>query len=728
MTARQTHGQPSDCPLKILEQDLEIHPFGIIVIQQTNNNKMHRRAAVLIGTVLVANASLAFAQAEPQLDSVEIKAARSADRVGVADSATEGAITARQLQGRPLLRSAEVLESVPGLSVTQHSGDGKANQYFLRGFNLDHGSDFATAIGGMPVNMVTHAHGQGYMDLNFLIPELIGALNYRKGSYNVRDGNFAVTGTAQIDYLRVLPQSFVDLSVGAHDYKRLLLAGSQTFGDKMNVLAALELGRNNGPWEQPEGLSKVNGVLRLSSGTPNDGFAITGMSYQSRWTATEQVPERAINSAEIGRFGTFAPTDGGRSFRQSLQAEWARKDAGTSTRANAYLVNYGLNLFSSPSAYLDGQHEQEDRRLIWGGHLARTWNLGAAWYDAQASVGMQWRQDRIGRVGLFNTVERVRTNAVRQDRVIESAVGVYGDLHKSWLPWLRSTVGLRFDQVQAKVTPLAGVFNADNGGSVSANQLSPRFALALGPFNGTEFYVNWGVGFHSNDVRGATATSNPSDGSPVDKIKPLARARSAELGMRLTPTLGWSSSLALWQTRLGSELVYVADQGVTEPKGASHRYGIEWWNDLTPNDWLIVDADVSVSRARFVDAAPGEDRIPNAIPVTASVALTADRKGGWYGGLRLRYLGAYPLENSGQQKSTPFFTTNIKLGYRINKSLQVTLDVLNLFDRKANDIEYWGATCTRSEGAGCNGGAGFDGRLVHPIESRTLRVSVRGMF
>ncbi len=677
--------------------------------------------------VAVVSASVAKAQAPAELAPVTVTS-RSADLVGVADSATEGTITAKQLATRPLLRPAEVLESVPGLTVTQHSGDGKANQYFLRGFNLDHGSDFASYVNSMPINNVSHAHGQGYMDLNFLMPELIDTVRYRKGTYGVDDGDFAVTGSARIDYVRSLPAPFVDVSFGQHQYRRSLVAGSTTFGDGLTLLGAIELGGANGPWDQPEHLHKTNGLLRLSSGTADNGFAITAMSYAANWTATEHVPERAITNGEIGRYGTLAPADGGRTFRNSLSGEWAASNQGGSTRASVYAVSYGLNLYSSPSGVQEPEHEQEDRRHIFGGAVSHSWALGSSWPDTDAIVGLQLRQDRLPQVGLFDTVNRVRTDTVREDKLDETAIGLYGELRTQWVPWFRSTVGARFDEVSGHTRSLGGALNMENGGSARASQVSPKLSLAFGPFAGTEFYINWGAGFHSNDLRGATSIENPRDGSQNNRLPLLSKARSEELGMRFTPLPDWNAALSLWRTNLDSELVFIGDEGATEPRGASRRYGIELSNDIAVNDWLHVDADVAISRARFAQATNGGTYVPNAIPLSSSIGVSADSKGQWFGGLRLRYIGSYPLEETGVQKSTAFLTANLKVGYRVSPKVQVSLDILNLLGSKANDIEYWGTSCTRREGAGCNGGEGFEGRLLHPLEPRTIRVSMRASF
>lgn len=699
--------------------------------KQTNPVFSFRGMALPAISVLYLG-SLSFAHAaglpvleESTLDSVVVRADKQ-KMTGIADTASEGTVTAKQLAARPLLRPAEVMEAIPGMIVTQHSGDGKANQYFLRGFNLDHGSDFATYVNGMPVNMVTHAHGQGYMDLNFLIPELVGNLRYRKGAYAAEDGDLAVTGSARLDYARKLAAPFFDVSVGEYGYKRGLVGGSYQWGN-VDVLGALELVGNDGPWQQPEGLVKRNGVLRVSSGTAADGYALTAMAYEASWTATEQVPQRAVTTGEIGRYGTLANTDGGKTHRYSLTGEWGKSDANGAWRGNAYVVDYGLNLYSTPSGLLDGQHEQADDRITWGGQFARTSLFDLAGKANVATFGVQWRQDNINQLGLYQTTARVRDSVTRDDNVIERGLGLFGDIRTQWQPWLRTTAGLRWDSLRASVSPQAGQFNSDNGGDASETQVSPKLGVVLGPYGDTEFYANWGRGFHSNDARGTTARINAQDGSAVDRIPLIAKATTSEIGVRTQPLPHWFSSLTLWQVILDSELVYIGDEGVTEPKGGSRRHGIEWSNFYS-HDGLILDADLALSYARFTEASNGGKHVPNAIPVTASFAATHDLGGSWFGGLRLRYLGAYPLEETGKEKSSPFWITNLKLGYRYDKNLQFSLDVLNLFNSKANDIEYFGAACSGSEGAACGGGSGIDGRLVHPLEPRMLRLGMRVSF
>ena len=684
-----------------------------------------RRAAALAILALSAPVARAQQDGDPlQLETVTV-VGRSAIGLGVADSATEGRIGAAQLAARPLLRAAEVLESVPGMTVTQHSGDGKANQYFLRGFNLDHGSDFASIVAGMPVNVVSHAHGQGYSDLNFLVPELVRSVRYHKGPYGAQDGDFAVAGTARIDYLTEVPRPFAEFAAGSFGFRRMLAVGQAPSAGSAKLLGALELGQTDGPWEEPERLRKANGLLHLSDGTSENGFRILAMAYSARWVATEQVPERAVTAGEIGRFGTLAPTDGGRTQRYSLSGDITRSDDGGSWAAAAYVLRYGLNLYSTPSGRLTGQHEQEDRRTTWGASASRDWDFGPEGLDSTVSVGLQIRGDSVPRVGLFETTDRQRTQVIRQDRVSETAVATFAEARTRWSPWLRSILGLRFDSIHGDVVPLGGAFNAGNGGSARGSQWSPKVSLAFGPFGRSEFFVNAGQGFHSNDMRGATARTNPADGTAVQPVPLFVRATSAELGVRTQPLPGWRSALSIWRTALASELVYIGDAGVTEPKGASRRKGVEWWNDFAPVDGVTVDADLSLSRAKFTESTGTGSQVPNAIPVSASMGLALDRNGPWTWGIRARYIGAYPLEESGTQKSSPLFTVNLKAGYRFASGWQASIEVLNVFDRRSNDIEYWGSACTRSEGSGCNNGQGFEGRLVHPMEPRAIRLSLR---
>ena len=672
----------------------------------------------------------ALADTEETLPAIEVRSEIHA-LIGVADSASDGKVTEKQLAHRPFLRPGEVLETVPGLIVTQHSGDGKANQYFLRGFNLDHGSDFATYVNGMPINMVSHAHGQGYTDLNFLIPELIGGLRYQKGPYAAEDGDFNTTGSARIQYKTALKTPFAALTVGEYNYQRFLAAGSAEWNGRQ-WLGAVEAAGYDGPWDQPENMHKLNLHGSVSEGTATNGYTITAMAYKNSWVASEHVPQRAIDSGEIGRFGTLSANDGGKTHRISLSGEWNQSDDDSFRKINAWIIDYGLNLYSAPSGFISGvdgdQHEQADHRTLFGGQAEKHWLLSENWFNSEVIAGAQLRHDRISTLGLYNTVNRVRSHTVSQDKVNQTASALYTELKTPWFSWLRTNVGLRYDTISADVSAQGGTFNMANGGSETAHQISPKLGVAIAPWEQLEFYANWGRGFHSNDSRGAVMSTNAADGSMAERVPLLASSTGAEIGLRAAPLPGWQTALAIWQVKSDSELVFVGDEGVTEPRGSSHRYGLEWTNHLTVTDRFFVDADLALSRARFDQQENGGRHVPNAIPVSASLAASYDDGSRWSGGLRVRYIGAYALEETGQQTSSSFVTANARVDYQFNKHWQLSASILNLFNRKANDIEYWGGACSRMDGAGCGGGEGIDGRLVHPMEPRALRIGARYNF
>ena len=664
----------------------------------------------------------------PTLDVVEVTAEGEA-LIGEAAAASEGTVTAKQLENRPLLRPAEILEVVPGLIISQHSGDGKANQYYLRGFNLDHGTDFATSLMGMPVNMPTHAHGQGYSDLQFLIPELVDRMQYRKGPYAADSGDFSAAGSASISYFRTLERPFADLSLGSNAYRRGLLAGSPEAADG-HLLYAFEWTQNNGPWVEAENLGKLNGLLRYSQGTNDNGWSVAAMAYKAQWSSTDQVPQRAIDAGLISRFGNIDPTDGGKTHRYSLSGEWSEKSDQHWTRANAYMIDYSLNLWSNFTYCTLGcnpgpgdQFEQADRRKIYGFNTAQTWYGDWAGKATDFTLGMQSRFDDIGNVGLYTTTARQRWGTVRQDQVKEGSFSLYAENQVQWLEKFRAIAGLREDLYSFDVdsdTP-------QNSGKVRASIASPKLALIFGPWNKTEYYTNVGYGFHSNDARGVTVKVNPDFrdpgfGSAVESSTPLVRAKGYELGVRSAIIPRLQTSLALWRLDLASELVFAGDAGTTEPSFPSRRIGIEWANYWTPTGAFTVDADLAVSRARYTQIDPTQvpgDYIPGAIERTASVGVSYDDGGKWSGGVRLRYFGPRPLIEDNSVRSPASTLVNLRASYKIDRDLKLSLDVLNLFDAKVSDIDYYYASQLANEATPVND------IHTHPSDPRTLRLSLR---
>ena len=688
----------------------------------------HSSILALAGSVCAC--APAFAQPEPAAGAVSeplpgvVRVLGHYDNgVGTSDAASEGTVTASLIANRPALRPGEILEFVPGVIVTQHSGDGKANQYFLRGFNLDHGTDFATYVDGMPVNMRTHTHGQGYTDLNFLIPELVGKVRYRKGPYYADEGDFASAGAAQMGLVDRLDDGFAAVTVGAHAYARTLVADS-TPAAGGNLLYALELAHNDGPWRTPEAFHKSSALLRYSGGTGADRFSLTAMAYKGAWHATSQIPLRAVADGRIDRYGAADPTDGGHTGRYSLSAAWRRRTADTLWEAHVYAVRSDLALYNDFTYFLDDpvngdQFLQTERRKLAGVDVAFTRFGELAGRRMANAVGVQGRFDRIAPLGLYATARGQVLDTIATSRVSEGSVGLWYRNTVQWTPWLRSIAGVRYDRYRFDV----GSSIAENAGVANDHIASPKLALVFGPWSGTEVFANYGAGFHSNDARGTTAHVAPRERTPVEPVTPLVRTRGAELGLRLDIVPGLQSSAALWTMRSSSELVFSGDAGDTAPSRASKRSGIEWNNHYVAGRHLLLDLDLAVSRARYTQPDAAGDHVPGAVDKVASFGAALNDVGRWSGAFQLRWFGPRPLVEDDSVRSSATAIAYLRAGYRIDRRWQVTADVFNLFDRRASDVDYYYASRLPGEPA-----QGVEDIHFHPVEPRTLRLTVRAAF
>lgn len=696
---------------------------------------------------------------------VDPTATRASDARSVASGtkgppgmASEITVSGDDINARPFTRPGEALEAVPGLIVTQHSGEGKANQYFLRGYNLDHGTDLAITVDGVPVNMRTHAHGQGYADLNWLIPETIAAMDVRKGPYFADEGDFASVGSVHIGLID-RTKSLAQVTAGSFGHRRLLGVDSAKVGDG-SLLVAGEIGTYNGPWDNPDNVRKLNGLVRYSQGTATDGVSVTGMAYVNKWNSTDQVPQRAIASGLLDRFGSEDPSDGGNTNRFALSARVAQSDDIGSWKANAYVVKSQLDLFNNftyflGDAVLGDQFHQHDDRLMAGANISRTLNGSLAGLPMQTTIGLQSRHDSID-LALTNTFQRSFLSSVRSDKVGEGSIGVFAENTVRWTDWLRTSVGLRGDYYAADVTSL---FNQNNSGRADAALGSPKFRMVLGPFNQTEFFLGAGFGMHSNDARGATTTEDPGDSATRLRPSPLlVRTRGAEVGVRSRIVPGLDASLSLFILDQDSEILFSGDAGDTAATRASRRYGFEWTNHYRPRSWIDIDADLAMTHARFrgtdsnqaglyaslagypeaqIGNAPG-NYIPNAPAMVASAGMTLGEKTGWFGGLRWRYLASSPLTEDNAFRSSATSIFNGRLGYRTDNGWRLQLDVLNLFNTQANQIAYAYGSLLKTDTLYhlCTSGTaptavcqnGVMDTVLHPVEPLTVRVTVAGTF
>ncbi|HEV2693957.1 MAG TPA: TonB-dependent receptor [Verrucomicrobiae bacterium] len=665
--------------------------------------------------------------------------------LGIADSANQGTTGAAQLAERPILRSGEILETVPGVIITQHAGGGKVNQYFLRGFNLDHGTDFAVFLDDMPLNLPSHAHGEGYADMNTVIPEFVQRVDYEKGPYYADVGNFGSAGSAHLFFYKTLPQDFVTLEGGMYGYGRGVFGVSQKAGGG-SILYGGEAYHDDGPWVHPDDYWKFNGLLTYSRGDEANGFSITARGYRGKWDSSDQIP---ASFGQTDFFDTLNPTDGGNSQRYSLQAEWHRADANSATKITAYAFYYDLDLFSDFTYFLTDinrgdQFEQQDKRWVAGLDAHHT--LFNQWLkrDVENTLGLQVRSDWINN-GLYQDENRVRVDKLdseagtilpattQADRFTDTEVGFYAENKIQWSEKIRSVAGLRGDLDYFDVHSLS---NPANSGTASTFLPSPKLSLIFGPWNRTELYVQGGFSFHSNDGRGATQTQEPvsadyPNGGTTTKIPALIQTRGAEIGIRTLIIPKLQSTVSLWYLHSDSELMQDGDTGgTTASKQPSDRYGVEWANYYSLSKHLSLDLDAADSIARFAsvdadDAAPGGAgglSVPEAVGVVISAGITLHDFHGFSASLRLRYFGPRDLTSDGLYKSSETILLNAEAGYQINKTWRISAEVLNLLDRRDHDIDY------AYESRVTPAGAPAFQNVYHPVEPIQVRCGLMARF
>ena len=680
------------------------------------------RAVLFGGLGVTALSGSAFAGGKQVLEELVVTA-QAITEIGVADSANVGTVTQEQLAARTVYRPGELLETTPGLIVSQHSGEGKANQYYLRGFNLDHGTDLRTTVDGMLVNERSHSHGQGWTDLNFLIPELAKGLEYKKGPYYASEGDFASAGAVSVLYADTLSHGIASIGIGQNGFKRVLTADSPEL-ESGHLLYALELEHNDGPFVHPDDYRKLNGVLRFSLGDRSNGFNVTAMGYKATWNSTDQIAQRAIDSGVIsGRFDAIDPTDGGESHRYSISGAWHRATDVSVANVNAYLIQNQLNLFSNFTYFLDNptngdQFNQPDHRVTTALNASYTRNLAMAGKESNTTIGLQVQNDNIHN-GLYSTEGRVRLSTTRQDHIVETSAAVYLENSTHWLEKFRTVAGVRQDYYRFDV---ASNINA-NSGKTSEPRASPKLSLIFGPWANTEYYLNLGGGFHSNDARGTTITIDPKSGAPVDRVTPLVRSKGAEVGARTKIIPNLESSLTFYLLDFDSELIFQGDAGTTSAGRPSRRKGFEFANYYKLNDWLTLDADIAYARARFRDDDPIGARIPGAVEGVATVALAIDNLGPYYGEIGYRYFGPRPLIEDNSVRSNSTATLNAHVGYKINARNRFEFQGFNLANRRASAIDYYYTSRLPGEPAG-----GVNDTHFHPIESRSVRFAYVANF
>ena len=675
---------------------------------------------------------------------------RSANLVGAANAASEGTIGVQDIADRPILRPGELLEAIPGLVISQHSGEGKANQYYLRGFQLDHGTDLESTIGGIPINMVSHAHGQGYSDINWLMPELVSFVEFKKGPYYADQGDFSTAGSYNI-YFRDTIEPITTLGVGDFGYDRLFTAGSPQIGAG-HLLYGLEIDHDNGTFVKPDEYHKVNALLRYSLEKGNDSFGINAFAYDGAFNSTDQIPERLVDAGTISPYGYVDPTDGGNTYRYAMSTQWQHQDPNGRTKFNAYAVDYSLDLFSdftydlydannyynetanpitcnpafntckpngpaalrapnyssycpaytaprgaaagslTPLAYdfqCGDQREQEDKRVISGFNFSRSFVTPGT----LTTVGIDTRNDNISTLGLFLVQDRNRFpgGTLSDDHAVERGSDVYVESELRLGPKLRFLPGIRADFYSfhdAAYDPL-------NSGAGSAAMVNPKMNVAYAFTRNSELYLDFGSSFHSNDVRGTTYVDDPqthatfdSTGAPVGQNPLLNRSVGEELGYRYSvPRL--TTTLSLWELYQADELIFDGDHGTTSLGGPTQRKGVELANHYRATPSLILDADLATSTARFLDN-PGDQGtgVPESLNSVVALGATVDEPR-YAASLRMRYFGPRTLDTQGDAKSPPSTIWSTQFTMKMQRNERLTLDLFNIFNADVPDVTYY---------------------------------------
>jgi outer membrane receptor protein involved in Fe transport len=714
-----------------------------------------------------ANADAAEAATATPLQEVVVTAARLG-LLGTTATASEGVVTDQELQLTPQYRPGQLLETVPGLIATLHSGEGKANQYLLRGYNLDHGTDLATYVDGMPVNEPTHAHGQGYTDLNFLIPELADEIAYTKGTYYANVGDFGAVGSVHVGYRDTVPDQ-VAATVGTLGFERLHSAGSQALSTGQ-LLGAAEVQHYDGPFATPDDARKENFVLRYSAGDEHDGYSVTGMYYHQLWTNTTDIPIRAITDGLVpDRFGTLNPTDGGHAQRGSLSLNYHATVGDGQFSASGFFIYNQLHLFNDFTHFLvdpvhGDQEDQFENRRTGGGSANYSLPVRLGAIQNEISVGGLTRYDLLG-VGRLPSEAQAPLpmrddppSFYNNDQVYVFAGAAYLQATTLWTSTLRSVLGARDDYQHGTDVDYLAALHATagytNGGTAAQSLFQPKGSLIYTPTEDLEFYLAAGRGFHSADLRGVNQDTSVDLGLPHTPL--LARQEGQELGMRARVERNLAFTLAVYNLWQQSETIIDPDVGTDTAGPPSRRYGYELNVTYQISRWLEFDGSYSGGHTRFTrpfDDGTGHlgTYITDAPVATGLLALYVTDLGPWSGGLNYRYLGNYPLSSGpcvdsaavhdfpgvatscanaptapGQVNGRGFGELNLDVHYAFQTGWSASLGIYNLLNAHAAAAEFWYVDRLQNEIGGYP-----DGRAdvhEHPLEPAMMRLTIAKRF
>jgi outer membrane receptor protein involved in Fe transport len=620
------------------------------------------------------------------------------------EAASRAHYTYRDLQLRPRRRPGDLFETVPGLFAVQHAGGGKADQWFLRGFDADHGTDVALFVDGVPVNLVSHGHGQGYADVHFLIPELVTGLDGYKGPYYAQFGDFATAGAINVSLAQALPESRFEVAYGQYGIRRVLVIASPKLSDDWHAVLAGEIAEGDGPFQNPERLRRFNLFGRaLNHLSASSSLSLTWMSYGSTWDGSGQIPARAVcgeGEAEnappsvygascIDHFGYVDPHEGGATQRHQASVRYTSKGEAGELEALLYLVHHRLVLFSNFTFFAeDPSHgdeiEQDDDRTILGADTRFTRRLTYGPIRVKATLGLQARADSIEN-GLWHEQARERLEARVQAGITESELGIFGEADLRLTKALRFIAGVRGDRIDVAVDDRLEDLTTTStrtSGVKGAALLSPKFLAIFSPVPMVDLFGSYGRGFHSNDARGVVLAR-----SPATLITP---ALGYEIGARATPLDDLTFQASAFRLDLSSELVWSGDTGGTEPSLPTRRYGLEIGVRYSIDKWLFADADATFVRARFRENAGNGDAVALAPTRTFSAGIGVRPPLGDvrpFGALRLKSIADRPANEDGSLIAKGFTTLDANAGARW-RNLELGIDVQNVCDTLYREVNF----------------------------------------
>ncbi len=588
------------------------------------------------------------------------------------------------LETTPVNSSQEILRKVPGLFIGQHAGGGKAEQIFLRGFDIDHGTDIAISVDGMPVNMVSHAHGQGYADLHFVIPETVEKIDFGKGAYYADKGDFATAGYVAFQTKEKLDKS--SISVEAGQFNTLRTVGLFNLLDKQkkqSAYIATEYILTDGPFDSPQNFNRVNLLGKYSAILDdNSNFSISASRFSSKWDASGQIPQRLVDNGTISRFGAVDDTEGGNTSRTNINASFKKPiDENTFLKSNAFYSKYEFELYSNFTFFLEDpingdQIKQKENRSIYGMNAELNKKVKNNNWDVLFQLGVGFRADA--------TVDTELSHTLNRTTVLERIK--LGDIDETnGFTYLNSE--FRFGKLMINPALRVDYFKFNYQDKLATSyktqsetevKLSPKLNFIYSQNNNLQFFVKSGFGFHSNDARVVVQ----NNGKQV-----LPTAIGADVGTIWKPFPNLIVNSALWYLYLEQEFVYVGDAGIIEPSGKTKRMGVDLGLRYQLNDYLYFDADANYTYARSIDEPSGQNYIPLAPDFTSTGGLSFQKWNGFSGGLRYRYLKSRPANEDNSIVAKGYAIADLNLNYTYDK-VTFGLSIENILNTKWNETQF----------------------------------------